>query len=59
MLEELLSEDLMTGNPEEEIFVGDQLEIDMEAEDLMPGGRNAGEGLQDLVNQLGYLRLKT
>lgn len=48
ILEELLSEDLMTGNPEEEILVGDQPEIDMGAEDLVPGRRNASEESQDL-----------
>ncbi|KAI6682205.1 hypothetical protein NL676_036086 [Syzygium grande] len=55
ILEELLSEDLMTGNPEEEILVGDQPEIDTEAEDLVPGVRNAGEDSQDLANRSGYL----
>ncbi|KAF8040665.1 hypothetical protein BT93_B2787 [Corymbia citriodora subsp. variegata] len=58
ILEELLSEDLMTGNPEEEILVGDQPKIDMEAEDLVPGSRNAGEELQDFENQSGHLGLK-
>ncbi|KAL5559452.1 hypothetical protein UlMin_035663, partial [Ulmus minor] len=33
--EELLSDDLITGNPEEEVMVGDQPEIDAEVEDLV------------------------
>ncbi|OWM63380.1 heat shock factor protein HSF30-like [Punica granatum] len=56
ILEELLSEDLMRGDPEEEILVGDQPEADAEVEDLIPGPAAWGEGLEDVVDQKGRLR---
>lgn len=58
ILEESLSEDLMTGNPEEEIGAVGLPEIQMEAEDIMPWGRSAGEESRDLVNQSGCLKSK-
>ncbi|KAG7943317.1 hypothetical protein I3843_15G032600 [Carya illinoinensis] len=57
--EELLNEDLTSGNAEEEAVVDYQSEIDAEIEDLVAQPANWGEDLQDLVDQLGDLRSKT
>lgn len=51
--EELLSEDLMG---EGEGFPGDEQEVDVTVEDLVPDPSNWGEGLQDLIDQMGFLR---
>lgn len=55
--EELITEDLIAGNPEETV-VGDQSEADVEVEDLVATPTDWGEDLQDLVDQMGYLRSK-
>ncbi|KAG6674334.1 hypothetical protein I3842_15G036600 [Carya illinoinensis] len=57
--EELLHEDLTSGNAEEEAVVDYQSEIDAEIEDVVAQPANWGEDLQDLVDQLGDLRSKT
>ncbi|XP_042962930.1 heat shock factor protein HSF30 isoform X2 [Carya illinoinensis] len=54
--EELLNEDLISGNAEEEAVVDYQSEIEAEIEDLVAQPANWGEDLQDLVDQLGDLR---
>ncbi|TQD85491.1 hypothetical protein C1H46_028959 [Malus baccata] len=54
--EELWSDDLIGGNPEEEAAaVGDESEVDVEVEDLVAEPADWGEDLQDLVDQMGYL----
>ncbi|XP_059643607.1 heat shock factor protein HSF30 isoform X2 [Cornus florida] len=54
--EELLSEGLIAGNEEEEVLVGDEYEVDVEVEDLVAETPDWAKGLQDLVDQMGYLR---
>ncbi|PON96013.1 Heat shock transcription factor [Trema orientale] len=56
--EELLSDDLISGNPEEEVVVGDESELHVEVEDLASNPDDWGEDLLDLVDQMGYLRSK-
>lgn len=53
--EELWSEELIEGNPEEEVVVGNESEIDVEVEDLVADPSEWGEDLQDLVDQMGLL----
>uniref|UniRef100_A0A803N1X6 HSF-type DNA-binding domain-containing protein n=1 Tax=Chenopodium quinoa TaxID=63459 RepID=A0A803N1X6_CHEQI len=53
--EELLSEDLLG---EGEGYVGDEQEVDVPVEDLVPDPSNWGEDLQDLIDQMGFLRSK-
>lgn len=50
--EELVHEDLLAGEPKEEIVVGDQAEV----EDLAANPVDWGDDLQELVDQMGYLR---
>ncbi|KAJ7958372.1 Heat shock transcription factor [Quillaja saponaria] len=54
--EELLNEDLIAENPEEEIIVGDQSEIDVQVEDLVAKPVDWCDDLQGLMDELGYLR---
>lgn len=54
--EELLFSDNLIGEDQEEALVADQSDIEVEVEDLV--AQNASEELQDLVDQLGYLRSK-
>ncbi|KAK4274567.1 hypothetical protein QN277_017767 [Acacia crassicarpa] len=56
--EDLLSEDLVHGNPEEEIIFGDQSQTDAPVEDLVAKSHEWASGLKDLVDQLGYLGSK-
>lgn len=55
---QLWTEDLITGNPEEAIIVGDQSEVDVEVEDLIAEPPDWTEDLQELVDQMGFLRSK-
>ncbi|KAK2633515.1 hypothetical protein Ddye_021059 [Dipteronia dyeriana] len=55
--EDLLNEDLIYGNPEE-VLIGDESEVDVEVEDLVANPIDWCEDLQDLVDQMGYLRSK-
>ncbi|XP_031284497.1 heat shock factor protein HSF30 [Pistacia vera] len=55
--EDLFTDDLLAGNAEE-VVVGDQSEADVQVEDLVADPIDWGEGLQDLVDQMGYLRSK-
>lgn len=53
--EELLNEDLITGNPDEEVMVGgEQSELDLEVEDVVAKQDEWVEDLQNLVDQLGF-----
>lgn len=57
--EELLSNDLVTGNPEEEaVVLGGDSELDVEVEDLVAEPEEWGNDLEDLVDQLCFLRSK-
>ncbi|GLT25591.1 hypothetical protein SLA2020_007120 [Shorea laevis] len=56
--EEFINEDLIAGDPEEEVVVGDQSEVDVEVEDLVANPVDWGDDFQDLVDQMGYLRSK-
>ncbi|XVE70900.1 hypothetical protein DITRI_Ditri10aG0107300 [Diplodiscus trichospermus] len=58
MWKELISEELIAGDPEEEIVVGDQADGNVEVEDLALNPADWGDDLQDLVDQMGYLRSK-
>ncbi|XP_010262066.1 PREDICTED: heat shock factor protein HSF30 [Nelumbo nucifera] len=53
--EELLNDDLITGDGDEEVQMGDQSEIDIQVEDLIMKPPDWGENVQDLVEQMGYL----
>ncbi|KAE8677121.1 Heat stress transcription factor A-2 [Hibiscus syriacus] len=55
--EELINEDLIAGEPEEELLVvSDQTEVDVQVEDLAANPADWGDDLQELVDQMGYLR---
>ncbi|XP_009799323.1 heat shock factor protein HSF30 isoform X1 [Nicotiana tabacum] len=53
--EELLGEDLISGDGAEEVLVIDQPELDVEVEDLVGTTSEWGEELDDLVDQIGFL----
>lgn len=55
--EDLLADDVIAGNPEE-VGVNDHSEAEVEVEDLIETYTDWGEDLQDLVDQIGYLRSK-
>lgn len=56
---ELLSDDLVAGNPDEEVLlVGGESELDVEVEDLVAKPGEWGEDLEVLADQMGYLRSK-
>lgn len=55
--EDFMTDDLITGDPEE-VVVKDQSEAEVELEDLVATPIDWGEDLQDLVDQMGYLRSK-
>lgn len=54
--DELLNDDLIAGDLQEKAVVGDQSEIDVEAENLFAKPADWGEDLRDLVDQMGHLR---
>ncbi|KAF3447544.1 hypothetical protein FNV43_RR12730 [Rhamnella rubrinervis] len=57
--EELLSDDLVTGNPEEEaVVLGGDSELDVEVEDLVVEPDEWGDELEDLVDQMCFPRPK-
>ncbi|XWS26427.1 hypothetical protein CRYUN_Cryun26dG0031400 [Craigia yunnanensis] len=56
--EELISEDLIAGEPEEETVVGYEAEVDVEVEDLAVNPEDWADDLWDLVDQMGYLGSK-
>ncbi|KAF2287034.1 hypothetical protein GH714_037081 [Hevea brasiliensis] len=56
--EELLNDDVIAGNPNEEVIPDDELEFDVEVEDLVAKPEDWGEELRDLVDQMVYLRSK-
>uniref|UniRef100_A0A2C9W4M2 HSF-type DNA-binding domain-containing protein n=1 Tax=Manihot esculenta TaxID=3983 RepID=A0A2C9W4M2_MANES len=56
--EELLNDDVIAGNPNEEIILEDELEFDVKVEDLVAKPDDWGEELQGLVDRMGYLRSK-
>lgn len=54
--EDFLADDVIGGNEEGEVFVGEQSEVDVEVEDLAAEHLDWGEDFQDLVDQMGFLR---
>ncbi|KAK8515424.1 hypothetical protein V6N12_075466 [Hibiscus sabdariffa] len=54
--EELINEDLLAGEPNEQLVVDDQAEVDVQVEDLAANPADWGDDLQELVDQMGYLR---
>ena len=55
--EELFAaEDAIAGDEEGEVVVGDHSEAEVEVEDLVAEPQDWGEDLQDLVDQMGFLR---
>ncbi|KAL6985541.1 hypothetical protein U1Q18_018917 [Sarracenia purpurea var. burkii] len=57
--EEFFTEDIVAGNEEGEFLVGDQEgEVDVEVEDLATNPQDWGVDLQELVDQMGFLRSK-
>ncbi|MED6134586.1 hypothetical protein PIB30_038301 [Stylosanthes scabra] len=57
ILEDFLKEDLVTGNPKDEIVIGD-CSIDIPVEDLVAKPKDWTEELQDLVDHMGFLGSK-
>ncbi|KAF8401017.1 hypothetical protein HHK36_014320 [Tetracentron sinense] len=55
MWEELLNDDLISGNGEEKSVMGDQSEIVVEVKDLVAKPSDCGKDFQHLVEQMGYL----
>lgn len=53
--EELLSEDLISGDRAEEELIVDQPEFDVEVEDLVAKTPEWGEELEDLIDQIDFL----
>ncbi|KAK9131223.1 hypothetical protein Sjap_011710 [Stephania japonica] len=53
--EELLNEELITGDEETGIGLENQSEVDVKVEELVMNLPNWGEDVQDLVEQMGYL----
>ncbi|KAF8037448.1 hypothetical protein BT93_B0368 [Corymbia citriodora subsp. variegata] len=56
--EELLNEDAITGNPDEELPLGDESDAEVDVEDLVENPPDWGEDLKELADQMGYLRPK-
>ncbi|KAF7817375.1 heat shock factor protein HSF30 [Senna tora] len=57
--EDLLNEDLISGNPEEEVIIGDYSHSDAPVDHLVAKHSDEwAEGLQDIVDQMGYLGSK-
>ncbi|CAL5359268.1 unnamed protein product [Camellia sinensis] len=56
MWEEFFTEGVIGGNEEGEVLVGNQLEVDVEVEDLATTSADWAEDLQELVDQMGFLR---
>lgn len=55
--EEFLSDGLISGNPEEEdVVLGGDSELDVEVEDLVADPDEWGDDLEDLVDQMGFLK---
>ncbi|XP_025012596.2 heat shock factor protein HSF30 [Ricinus communis] len=54
--EDLLNDDIIAQNPDEETIPSEEAELDVEVEDLVANPEDWGEDLQDLVDQMGYLR---
>ncbi|XP_057718755.1 heat stress transcription factor A-2 [Arachis stenosperma] len=58
ILEDFLKEDLVTGNPKDEVVIGDCSITDIPVEDLAATPKDWTEELQDLVNHMEYLGSK-
>ncbi|KAL2963651.1 hypothetical protein AAZX31_17G213800 [Glycine max] len=58
ILEDFLNKDLITGNPEDEVIIGDCTQVDVPMEDLVANPDDWSEQLQDLVDHMDYLGSK-
>ncbi|TKY57987.1 Heat stress transcription factor A-2 [Spatholobus suberectus] len=58
ILEDLLNKELVTGNPEDEVIIGDCSKVDVPVEDLVADTDDWSEQLQDLVDHMDYLGSK-
>ncbi|KAK7321587.1 hypothetical protein VNO77_32385 [Canavalia gladiata] len=58
ILEDLLNKDWVTGNPEDEVVIGDCSQVDMPVDDLVPKPEDWTEHLHDLVDHMDYLDSK-
>lgn len=57
--EDFLSDGLISGNPEEEaVVLGGDSELDVEVEDLVADPDEWSDDLEDLVDQMGFLKSK-
>ncbi|KAG5034078.1 hypothetical protein GLYMA_04G052000v4 [Glycine max] len=56
--EDLLNQDLVAGDPEEEVVIGDFSQVDVPVEDLIADADEWSEDLQNLVDHMGYLGSK-
>ncbi|XP_061374867.1 heat shock factor protein HSF30 [Gastrolobium bilobum] len=56
--EDLLNQDLVAGNPEDEVVIGDFSQIDVPVEDLVAKHDDWTEDLRNLVDHMGYLGSK-
>lgn len=52
--EDLLNQELVGGNPEDEVVIGDFSQIDVPVEDLVENNDNWTVDLQSLVDQMGF-----
>ncbi|KAL9313142.1 hypothetical protein ACSQ67_018594 [Phaseolus vulgaris] len=56
--EDLLNQDLVAGDPEEDVVIGDFSQVDVPVEDLVADPDEWSEDLQNLVDHLGHLASK-
>ena len=56
--EDLLNDDLVVGNPEDEVVIGDYPQVDVPVEDLAAKTDDWSDDLQNLVDHMGYLGSK-
>ncbi|CAJ1972898.1 unnamed protein product [Sphenostylis stenocarpa] len=54
ILEDLLVKDLVTGDPKDEVFIGDCSQIDVAEEDLVANPGDWSDQFQDLVDHMDY-----
>jgi heat shock transcription factor, other eukaryote len=52
--EDLLNQELVGGNPEDEVVIGDFSQIDVSVEDLVEKSADCTVNLQNLVDQMGF-----
>ncbi|KAJ1430300.1 Winged helix-like DNA-binding domain superfamily [Sesbania bispinosa] len=57
--EDLLNQDLVAGNPDDEVVIGDLSQVDVPVEDLVAEPDDWTEDLQTLLDHMGYLGSKS